>query len=85
MHVRFNCCWKRSSRGRDCDYLFDPPAGPGQLKAPYSLPTLRMCVLPVFPVAGAVFKDIALSEKGVVEAIWKVYMNEPWQGFSINF
>lgn len=51
--------------------LVDLQAGPGQLEAPYSLP----CPWNVCSVhMGAVFKDTALREQCVIEAIWMVYM-----------
>lgn len=42
---------------------------------------LGMYVLPT--IAGTVFKDIALREKGVAEAIWMVYVTEPSNKASI--
>lgn len=48
-------------------------------------PVLGMCVRPMVPTEGAIFRDSALREQCVVEIIWIGYMTELRVGLHINF
>ena len=54
--------------------LVAPHAGPGQWRAPPLLPCPWNYFLPPVPTIRAVFKEAALTEEGVLESIWTMYL-----------
>lgn len=67
-------CWRRSSRGWDCQVILE--LGPGNWKLLTPSLVLEMYFLPTIPIVGAIFKDTTLRELAVVENIWIVYVTE---------
>lgn len=62
--------------------MVDPGVDPGNQRLislpflPLPRPVVEMYILPIVPIAGAVFKDTALREQGIVETNWVEYMTE---------
>ena len=68
----------RSVGGHQEDVMAGPPKSWIQAMRGSSLPPCSWSgVLPTFPTVGAVLKDTALREYGVVETIWMVDVTEP--------
>lgn len=64
----------RLSRGRDHWLTLKLDSDNWRLLTPS--PVLGMDILPSIPAVGAVFKDAALREQGIVEDIWVVHKTE---------